>query len=587
LRERICGKNLWNATYVICIANIQLYHGEILLDKPWYKHYVGGTPKEITIPEGPLFGYLDKVVEDFPDNEALFYEGVKVTYRELGELVDKAANGFTRLGVKKGDSVGIMLINCPQFVIAYFGALKCGAIVTPINPLSMPKELKVYLQDTGTKTIVVLNFFYKVVMAVREETSLENVIVTAGWDMMSKLKQALAPKTVYKKEMKSVPPLMEGDILWNDWMAKNEPEPPTVEIDPAKDLAVYQFTGGTTGTPKAAMLTHHNLMANCEQCAAWTEWMAEEGKEIVVAALPIQHIFGQTIAMNLAISWGAKIILIPNPRDLKNLLKRMHDLKPTFFPIVSTLAIGIYSFHEIAKYDITSLKVSIAGAMALPAEVTKKFEAATNSIIIEGYGLTEASPVTHANPLDKDVRKIGSIGLPFPSTDSKIVDMDDRTKEMPIGEIGELAVKGPQIMVGYHNRPNETADVLTSDGWLITGDIAKMDEDGWTYIVDRKKDLINSSGYKVWPLDVEAVLIEHPKIQEAAVIGIPDETRGETVKAFLVLEAGQTSDRNEIRAYCKEKIAIYKVPTDIEFVEILPKTMVGKVLRRELRKQED
>jgi len=555
------------------------------LDRPWYKHYVGDTPKEITLPEGPLYKYLDRAAEEYPDNLALFYEGVKINYRELKELVDRAANGFAKLGVKKGDTVAIMLINCPQFVISYFGALKCGATIAPINPLSMPKELRVYLQDTGAKTIIVLNFFYKVVEAVRKESNLENVIVTAAWDPMSKMKQILAPKIKYKKEMKEVPPLTEGDLLWNDFIKDTVPEPPDVTINPAEDLAVFQFTGGTTGIPKAAMLTHDNLKANCEQCAAWMSWMAEPGKEMFVAALPIQHIFGQTISMNLAISWGSGIILLPNARDIENTLKWMDKLKPTFFPTVSTMAIGVYSHPNVDKYDITGLKLAIAGAMALPPEVTRKFEEATNSIIIEGYGLSEASPVTHANPLDKNLRKIGSIGLPFPSTDSKIVDLDDRTKDLPAGEIGELAVKGPQVMKGYHNRPDETKMVLTSDGWLITGDIAKMDEDGWTYIVDRKKDLINASGYKVWPNEVEEVFFEHPKIREVAVIGIPDEKRGETVKAFVVVEPGQTLTLKEMRTFGKEKMAVYKVPTDLEIVEALPKTMVGKVLRRELRDQ--
>ncbi|MGY5878944.1 MAG: long-chain fatty acid--CoA ligase [Candidatus Thorarchaeota archaeon] len=552
------------------------------MDRPWYKNYVEGTPKEITIPEGPLWKGLDDAVKKYPDNEALFFEGVKVTYRELGELVDRAANGFAKMGVKKGDTVAIMLINCPQFVISYFGALKAGATVTAINPLSMPKELRIYLQDTKASTIVVLNFFYGVVEAVRQESSLENVIVAQGWDMMSKMKQILAPKIAYKKEMKSVPPLREGDIMWNDFIADTIPEAPKIEVDPAKDIAVYQFTGGTTGIAKAAMLTHDNLKANCEQCGAWMEWMAERGKEAFVAALPLQHIFGQTISMNLAISWGSRIILVPNARDIPKLLKLIDAQKPTFFPIVSTLAISIYSHPDAAKYDVTSLKLSIAGAMALPPEVTRRYEEATDSIIIEGFGLSEASPVTHANPLDKEKRKVGSIGLPFPSTDSKIVDLDDKTKDLPVGEIGELAVKGPQIMAGYHNRPDETADVLQG-GWLFTGDIAKMDEEGWTYIVDRKKDMINASGYKVWPNDVEEVLFEHPKIREAAVIGVPDETRGETVKAFIVLEAGQTLTIDEIRAFAKEKMAVYKVPTDIDFVDDLPKSQVGKILRRELR----
>jgi long-chain acyl-CoA synthetase len=560
--------------------------GDVKLDRPWYKNYVGDTPKEIEISDGPLWELFDNAVKKYPENIALYYEGVKITYQELGELVDRAANGFTKLGVKKGDVVALMLNNCPQFVISYYGALKCGATITPVNPLAVPKELRIYLQDSGAKTIVVLNFFYKVVEAVRDETNLENVIVTAAWDMMSKIKQILAPKLVYRKEMKEVPPLREGDHLWNDWLAETVPEAPSVSINPNKDIAVFQFTGGTTGIPKAAMLTHDNLKANCEQCSAWMAWMAERGKESFVAALPMQHIFGQTISMNLAITWGSTIVLVPNARDIKHLLELIDKTKPTFFPIVATLAISMYSHPDVSKYDITSLKLSIAGAMALPPEVTKRFEDATNSLIIEGYGLTEASPVTHANPLDKKLRKIGAIGLPFPSTDCKIVDLDDRSKDLPVGEVGELTVKGPQIMAGYHNRPDETADVL-KDGWLFTGDIAKMDEDGWTYIVDRKKDLINASGYKVWPNEVEEVLFEHPKIREAAVIGIPDETRGETVKAFVVLEEGESMTLKELRTYCKEKMAVYKVPTDVEFVKDLPKTQVGKILRRELRGQED
>ncbi|MFW9964178.1 MAG: AMP-binding protein, partial [Candidatus Sifarchaeia archaeon] len=323
------------------------------MDRPWYKNYVGGTPKEITVPDGPLWEGLNQAVKNFTDNIAIYYEGVKITYRELGELVARAANGFTRLGVKKGDNVAIMLNNCPQFIIAYYGALKCGATITPVNPLAMPKELRIYLQDSGAKTIVVLNFFYKVVEAVREETNLENVIVTAAWDMMSKIKQVLAPKLVYRKEMKEVPVLREGDHQWNDWLANTVAEVPSITIEPGKDIAVYQFTGGTTGIPKAAMLTHDNLKANCEQCSAWMEWMAERGKESFVAALPLQHIFGQTISMNLAILWGSTIVLVPNARDIKHLLELIDKTKPTFFPIVSTLAIAIYSHPEVAKYDIT------------------------------------------------------------------------------------------------------------------------------------------------------------------------------------------------------------------------------------------
>ncbi len=554
-------------------------------EKPWFKHYVAKTPREITIPDGPLWKYLDDSVREYPDNEALFFEGVSVSYRQLGELVDRAANGFAKLGVKKGDVVALMLPNVPQFVIAYYGALKCGATVTPVNPLSVAKELRVYLQDTRAKVMVVLNFFYKIVQQVRQESNLEHVIVCAAWDMMSSIKQKLAPLK-FRHELKDMPPLAQGDFLWNAWIADTEPKPPAVTIDPARDIAVYQFTGGTTGIPKAAMLTHNNLKANCEQCGAWMSWIAEKGHEKFVAALPLQHIFGQTTAMNLAMSWASSILLIPNARDIPHLLEMITKQRPTFFPIVATLAIALYSHPDIKKYSLKSLKLAIAGAMALPAEVTKKFEETTGAIIIEGYGLSEASPVTHANPLDKQLRRIGSIGLPFPSTDCRIVDLDDRGKVLKPGEVGELAVRGPQVMMGYHNRPDETKDVLSPDGWLFTGDIAKMDEDGFTYIVDRKKDMINASGYKVWPREVEEVLYEHPKVKEAAVIGVPDERRGETVKAFIVLQPGATATADEIRAFCKEKMAVYKVPTEVQFVETLPKSAVGKVLRRELREME-
>ncbi|MBD3159870.1 MAG: AMP-binding protein [Candidatus Lokiarchaeota archaeon] len=556
------------------------------MERPWYDNYVGDTPKEIEIPEGPLWESLDKAIEEFPDNVALHYEGIEITFRELGDLVDRFANGISKMGIGKGDTVAIMLPNCPQFVIAYYGTLKTGATVTPVNPMAMPKELRIYLQGTRAKTIVTLNYFYDVVETVRAETNLEKAIVTAAWDMMSWIKRVLASKIVYRSKVKEVPPLRDGDILWNDFMEDTVPESPEIEIDPTSDIAVYQFTGGTTGIPKAAMLTHDNLKANVAQCSAWMEWMAERGKELFVAALPLQHIFGQTVSMNLAMSWGCGMLLLPDPRDTSNLLSQMDKLRPTFFPIVATLAISIYSFEEVDKYDITSLKLSIAGAMALPAEVTRKFEAATNSIIIEGYGLTEASPVTHANPLDKELRTIGSIGLPFPSTDSKIVDLEDYTKELPYGEVGELMVKGPQVMQGYLNRPDETDDVLKENGWLRTGDIARMDEEGWTYIVDRKKDLINASGYKVWPRNVEEILFEHPKVKEVAVVGVPHETRGETVKAFIILEPGEQATLDEIRKFCKDKMAAYKVPTDIEFVDTLPKTQVGKILRRELREEE-
>jgi len=359
-----------------------------------------------------------------------------------------------------------------------------------------------------------------------------------------------------------------------------------MDIDPAEDLAVLQYTGGTTGVSKGAMLTHRNLVANVHQCLAWFPDI-RMGKESILCTLPFFHSYGMTVDMNFGVLSGSTLVLIPNPRDLHMVLKAITKHRPTLFPGVPAMYIALINNPDVqsGKMDVTSIRACLSGAAPLPVEVQQEFERLTGGKLVEGYGLSESSPVTHANPLD-GIRKAGSIGMPVPNTEVRVVDVEDRAKELPLGEIGELAVKGPQVMKGYWNMPEETDNVMDADGWLYTGDIAQADETGFFYIVDRKKDMIIASGYNIYPRDVEEVIFEHPKVEDVAVAGIPDPKRGETVKAYVVLKEGQTATEEEIIEFCRDKLSKYKVPTAVEFRTELPKTMVGKVLRRVLVEEE-
>ncbi|MFQ6014312.1 MAG: long-chain fatty acid--CoA ligase [Anaerolineae bacterium] len=551
------------------------------MERVWFKHYEEGVPRTLAYPDVPLYHLLEETVRKYPSNTATIFLNNRMSYKELNDHVNQLANAFIGLGIRKGDRVAIYLPNCPQYVITYYAILKAGAVVVPFNPLYAAREVEHQLKDSGAETIVVLSRFYPTVQGVRANTGLKNVIVTNIKEYFPPLIKFLFTLLKEKKEGHRVK-LQAGDHWFQDLLARYPATKPDVEVT-ASDTACLLYTGGTTGVPKGAELSHRNLVANTMQTKAWFA-KAQEGAEVILTSLPLFHSYGMTTCMNNAIYLSSAMILIPNPRDLKDVLKNIDKHQPTIFPGVPTMYVAINNFPDIGKYDLSSIKACISGAAGLPVEVQTKFQALSGGKLVEGYGLSEASPVTHANPLF-GLNKIGTIGLPFPDTDVKIVDVETGQKELPVGETGELVIKGPQVMKGYWNRPEETKNTLRA-GWLYTGDIAKMDEDGYFAIVDRKKDMIIAGGFNIYPREIEEVLYEHPKVEEVCVAGIPDPYRGETVKAYIVLKEGQTATVEEIRDFCRENMARYKVPTDIEFRSELPKTMVGKILRRVLVEEE-
>jgi len=546
------------------------------MSRPWVSHYDKGVPEHLTYPDQPAFAFLEQAAQKYPNHTALIFIGKEITYKQLDEWVNRCANALIALGVNKGDRVALLMPNCPQFVIAYYGALKAGAIVTAINPLYVEREVEWLLNDAGAETIIVFSRRYPLIRSVRPKTKLKNVIVTNIKDFFPPFTKLLY--TLAKEKHEGDRQTLEaGDHDFLTLLKGYPAAKPAVDVK-SSDIALFQYTGGTTGTPKGAMASHFNLVANSIQMKHWLN--TPEATETFVGAIPFFHVYGMVAVMSAAITTASRIILLPNPRDIPAILKAIQQYKATLFHSVPTMYIGINTNPQTPKYNLRSIKACISGAAPLPLEVKQRFEEITGGKLCEGYGLSEAPTATHCNPL-LGVNKAGSIGLPFPDVDCKIVDVETGTQELQTGEIGELCIRGPQVFQGYWNRPQETAMTLR-EGWLYTGDIARMDEDGYFYIVDRKKDMINVGGYKVYPRDVEEVLYAHPKVQEAAVVGIKDPYRGETVKAFVVLKAGQTATEDEIIAYCREHLARYKVPTSIEFRDSLPKTLVGKVLRRML-----
>jgi long-chain acyl-CoA synthetase len=522
---------------------------------------------------------LRKAAAESPDSVALSYFGTQVTFKQLDQLVDKFAEALQDLGIKKGDRVAIYLPNIPQFVIGYYGALRIGAIVVALSPLFKETEIGYILKDSGAQTLVAWDQLYPYVQAVKKETNLSNVITTSVRDYLPPLLRLLSPL----KGVKSY--ACPGALDMKGLLAKYRGGPKPVEVK-AKEVALLQYTGGTTGIPKGAMLTHYNLVVNMEQITEFAQLQPE--KDIHLAVLPFFHIFGMTVAMNNPINLRSKMILVPDARDIPGVLKTIEKEKPTIFCGVPTLYVALINLPDIQKHDIRSVRLCISGASALPLEVQRKFEALTGGRLVEGYGLTETSPVTHVNPLDDPKKnRPGSIGIPISDTESKIVDLETGARDLPPGEAGELVIRGPQVMMGYWNKPDDNK-VSLRGGWFYTGDIASMDPDGYFRIVDRKKDMIDVSGYKVWPREVEERLFEHPAIREAGVVGIPDARSGEAVKAYVVLKQGYEGKvtAEEISSFCKQKIASYKAPKVVEFKAELPKTVVGKVLRRQLKTHE-
>ncbi|TBH20675.1 long-chain-fatty-acid--CoA ligase [Thermus thermamylovorans] len=546
--------------------------------KPWLAHYDPGVPAEIEVPHKPLWRFLEESAERFPGNVALEFLGKTLTYAELWDKSRRFAGGLKALGVRPGDRVAIMLPNSPQFVIAFYGALLAGGVGVNVNPLYTPRELRHQLVDSGSETLIILDHLLPRFLEVERETPVKRTVVTGIKDFLPFPKNLLYPLKARKDKLPLGFPKKEGFHAFAD-LLKGEPATPH-PADP-EDLALLQYTGGTTGISKGAMLTHRNLVANVLQIDAWDASARELlGKGVMLGALPFFHVYGMTVAMNYGLFSGYKIVLLPRP-EIRAIVEAIERHGVTHFPGVPTLYVAFNNFPGVEGKNVKSVRICLSGAAPLPVEVAKRFEEITGARLIEGYGLSEASPVTHSNPVLGEVKK-GSIGMPLPSIEAKVV--DEEGKEVPLGEVGELAVRGPNVMKGYWNRPEETAKAL-KDGWLLTGDLARMDEDGYFYIVDRKKDMIIAGGYNIYPREVEEVLYAHPAVQEAAVVGVPDPYRGETVAAFVVLKEEHRGKvgKEDLVAFCRENLAAYKVPRILEFRESLPKTSVGKILRRELR----
>ncbi len=554
------------------------------MDRIWVKSYPPGVSDTIELPEEPVTALLDEAVRQFPNNIATDFEGQTLTYAQLGQAVDKFASVLRDLGVGKGTRVGTLLPNLPQNVITYYAALRLGGIMVENNPLYTERELEHQLNDAGVEVLVVMDQMYPKIKEIRNELpKLREVIVTNVFDAFKGIKAVLGPMTKKGKSVIAPVPRSEPVKFWKDVMRTAKGGVPQTPVNAKEDLALLQYTGGTTGVSKGVMLTHFNLVANCAQARAWfTD--AEPGKEVVLIALPLFHSYGQTVCMNVGIMLAGKLVLEPNPRDLPAVLHTIGRTKPTIFPGVPTLYANLLAHPKLKETDMSSIRLCFSGAAPLPVEVQEQWEKVTGGRLVEGYGLSETSPIATGNPL-YGKRKIGTIGLPVPETDIKLVDIDDPSKEVPAPGPGELCIKGPQVMQGYWNRPDETEEVLR-DGWLYSGDIAEVDEDGFFKIVDRKKDMIIVGGFNVYPRDVEEILYQNPKVLEAAVIGKPNPRSGETVKAFIVLKPGEKMDNDEINKFMRENLTAYKVPKEYEFVADLPKTMVGKVLRRALVEQE-
>jgi long-chain acyl-CoA synthetase len=555
---------------------------EASMERSWLKFYEEHVPPNIDYPDKTLPEILEDTAATYSDHTAAIFYNNKMTYAEFAEAVDQFAAGLQKLGVKKGDRVALFMVNIPQFLISYYGTLKAGAVVVPCNPLYVARELKHQLNDSGAETIVVMSKFYPVVEQVRADTPLKTVIVANVKEYFPGMLKVLFTLLKEKKDGHYVNIDGIPNTYWfQDFLASAPTKPQPVE-SALEDTACLLYTGGTTGVPKGAELSHRNIMVNATQCKHWLN--PDLGEEIVLTALPLSHSYAMTTCMNHAVVTGATMLLIPDPRNLEDVLKNINKHRPSLFPGVPTMYVAVNNHPDISKFDCSSIKACISGAAGLPVEVQTTFQELTGGRLVEGYGLSEATPVTHANPVFGRNR-IGTIGLPWPDTYAKIVDVETGEKEMPVGDAGELIIQGPQVMKGYWNNPEETAQTLRN-GWLYTGDIATVDEEGYFKIVDRKKDMIIAGGLNIYPREVEEVLYEHPKVKEAVCVGIPHSYRGETVKAYLVLKEGQTATADEIMDFCRERMAKYKAPRMVEFRSELPKTMVGKILRRALREEE-
>ena len=556
-----------------------------MITKPWLNLYPKDISKTVDYEKIPLQEFLTRAAKKYPEKTAIHFLGKNISYKEFRESSLKFANYLRSIGIEKGDRVAIMLPNCPQNAIAYFGILYCGAIIVQTNPLYTERELKYQMVNSSAKAIIALDLLYPRVTNVVKETSLEHVIITGIKDYLPFPKSLIYPYIQRKENGISIKVEHRGmNHLFTEAMKIAKSDPIRLEFDFEEDIALLQYTGGTTGPPKGVMLTHKNLISNTAMCNAWL-YKCEEGKETVMGMLPFFHVYGMTTVLVLSVMLGNKMVLLPKP-DMDMALKTIDKQKPTLFPGAPTMYIGLLNHPDIGKYDLSSIKACISGSAALPLEVKEKFEKITGGKLVEGYGLTETSPVTHANFVwagaDSGVK--GSIGVPWPDTDCRVLGPES-TEPLAPGEVGEIAVQGPQVMKGYWNLPEDT-EATFREGWFLTGDLGYMDEKGYFYIVDRKKDMIIASGFNIYPREIEEVLYEHNAVLECVVAGIPDAYRGETVKAYIVLREGASVSEEELDKFCREQLASFKVPRHYEFRTELPKTAVGKILRRTLIAEE-
>jgi len=551
------------------------------MEKPWLRFYESSVGASLRYPEQPLYQFLTDSASRYPHQTALLFYGREIPYQELDDLSNRFANALRQFGIQKGDRVAIMLPNSPQGVIGFYGALKTGAIVVQFNPLYVEREIEFQLIDSGAKTMLALDLFYPKIRNVMGKTPLKQIFLTGIGDYLPSLLRLLYPLKAKREgqwiKVDKKPPLYDFVGL----LKKADPKPFTPDFKP-DDTALFQYTGGTTGQPKGAMLTHRNLVCNAIQAATWTGM--REKSEVVLSVIPFFHSYGLTACLNSTIYRAGTLVLLPRFQT-QDVLKSIQKYRPTLFPGIQAMYVAINNFPRVDRYDLSSIRACISGAGPLHLEVQERFESLTGGKIVEGYGLTEASPVTHANPVHGK-RKKGSIGLPFPDTDAKVVDLETGERELPVGETGELAIRGPQVMKGYWNRSEKENREMLRDGWLYTGDITRMDEDGFFYIVDRKKDMIKTRGENVYPREVEEVLYRHPKVKEAVVAGIPESFSVEVIKAYVVLKEGEQATEEEIQEFCRRELARFKVPKYVEFRKDLPKTIVGKVLRRILVEEE-
>lgn len=551
-------------------------------EKPWLKSYDEGVPHSIDLPNVPVHKLLEDTAQHYPDRTALIFKGHKISYRELNELADGIAAGLIANGFKKGDRAVIYMPNTPQFIITFYGISKAGGIIIATNPLYTERELEHQLADCGAETVFVLSLYYDKLKSVQAKglTKVKRIVVTNIKEYLPAHLKILFTIAKEKKEGHRVE-IQPGDMAFQDFLAAGLKQPKANVTVSGDDIALLQYTGGTTGLSKGAIGLHRGLVANTLAGRAWLTDCAV-GDEVVLAAIPLFHSYGMIVALNFGVLIAATIVVIANPRDQADVLGSINKYKPTIFPGVPAMYVAINNNPDVAagKYDIRSIRVCLSGSAPLLLETKERFEELTGGKLVEAYGLTEAHVATHANPIYGENRP-GSIGLPLPGVESRIVDPEEGEKELAVGEIGELVIKGPSIMQGYWNMPTETANTLR-EGWLYTGDIARMDEGGYFYIEDRKKDMIIAGGYNVYPREIEDVLMRHPAVIEAAVAGIPDSKRGETVKAWIVKKPGDPTTEQEIIDWSKNELAAYKYPRLIEFRSELPKTIVGKVLKREL-----